>query len=167
MTIKVGDRIPAAAVKRRVNGAIEEVATEAFFAGRKVVLVGMPGAFTPTCSGRHLPGYVEQAEALKAEGADAIAVMSVNDPFVMEAWGKEQGVGDKVVMLADAEAEFTCALGLEAQMPPQAGLGLRTRRFALVADQGVVTHLAIETQPGLDLSAAEKVIAAMRAARGR
>jgi glutaredoxin/glutathione-dependent peroxiredoxin len=167
MTIKLGDRIPAATVKRRVNGAIEDVATEAFFAGRKVVLVGMPGAFTPTCSGRHLPGYVEQAAAIRNEGADAIAVMSVNDPFVMEAWGKDVGVGENVIMLADPMAEFTRALGLEVALPPQGGLGTRTRRFALVADQGVVTHLAIEPAPGLDLSAAEKVIEAMRAARGR
>lgn len=167
MTIKLGDRIPPATLKRRVNANIEDISTEAFFAGRKVVLVGMPGAFTPTCSGRHLPGYIEQSETLKAEGADAIAVLSVNDPYVMEAWGKEQGVGEKIVMLADPQAEFTRALGLEVAMPPLGGLGLRSRRFALVADDGIVTHLAIEPVPGLDLSAAEKVIEAMKAARGR
>ncbi|MSO70614.1 MAG: peroxiredoxin [Alphaproteobacteria bacterium] len=167
MTIKLGDRIPPATVKRRINGTVEDISTGAFFAGRKVVLVGMPGAFTPTCSGRHLPGYVEQAAAIKAEGADAIAVLSVNDPYVMEAWGKDQGVGENIVMLADPAAEFTRALGLEVMMPPQGGLGLRGRRFALVADQGIVTHLAIEPVPGLDLSAAEKVIEAMKAARKR
>jgi peroxiredoxin (alkyl hydroperoxide reductase subunit C) len=165
MTIKLGDRIPAATVKRRVNGAVEDIATQAFFAGRKVVLVGMPGAFTVTCSSRHLPGYVEHAQELRAQGADAIAVVSVNDPFVMEAWGKEQGVGDKVILLADPRAEFTRALGLDIQMPEQGGLGLRTKRFALVAEDGVVTHLAIEPVPGLDLSAAEKVVEAMKAQR--
>ena len=159
-TIKVGDRIPA--TKLTVAGAEgpKEVTTDEIFKGRKVVLFAVPGAFTPTCSARHLPGFVQHADAIKAKGVDEVVCMAVNDPFVMAAWARDQGVGDKILMLADGSAAFTRALGLELDLVAR-GLGVRSQRFALVAEDGKVTHLAIEAPGGFDVSRAETVLAAL------
>jgi len=125
-----------------------------------VVLFGVPGAFTPTCSAKHLPGFVEHAAALKAKGVDAVACMAVNDAFVMGAWGKDQGITDQVTMVADGSAAFTKAMGLEFDLTER-GLGVRCQRFALVAKDGKVTHVAVEAPGAFEVSKAEAVLAAL------
>ena len=125
-----------------------------------MVLFAVPGAFTPTCSAKHLPGFVQHADAFKAKGVDTIVCMAVNDAFVMGAWGKDQGVGDKVTMLADGSAAFTKALGLELDLMAR-GMGVRSQRIALVAEDGKVTHLAVEAPGGFDVSRAEAILAAL------
>ena len=161
MSIQVGDSIPAGAFKRKTAEGIEDISTDDLFTGKKVVLFSVPGAFTPTCSAKHLPGYVGQAAALKAKGVDTVACLSVNDSFVMDAWGENQGVGDDVLMLADGSGRYTKALGMELDLGDR-GLGVRGKRFAMVVDDGKVTHLAVEPNPGeLDVSSAESVLAAL------
>lgn len=123
----------------------------------KVVLFAVPGAFTPTCSSKHLPGFVKLAAEFKAKGVDKIVCLAVNDAHVMGAWGKDQKVGDAVVMLADGSGAFTKALGLELDLSAR-GMGLRSQRFALVAEDGVVTHLAVEEPGGFEVSRAEAVL---------
>ena len=157
MTIKVGDSIPAAKLMQATADGPKEVSTEELFAGKTVVLFGVPGAFTPTCSARHLPGFVEQADALKAKGADVVACVAVNDAFVLNAWAKDQGVEDKVVMLADGSAEFVKKLGLETDLTAR-GLGVRSQRFALVAKDRKVAHLAVEAPGAVEVSSAEAVL---------
>ena len=125
-----------------------------------MVLFAVPGAFTPTCSAKHMPGFVEHAEAIKAKGVDTIACLSVNDVFVMDAWAKDQRSGDKVLMLADGSANFAKALGLELDLIGR-GMGMRAQRFALVAKDGVVTHLGVEQPGGFDVSRAEAILAAL------
>ena len=158
MTIAAGDKIPD--VKVQVPGAKgpEPVQTSDLLGHGKVVLFGLPGAFTPTCSDHHLPGFVLRAEDLTAKGVDTIACISVNDAFVMKAWGEAQGVGEKVTMVADGSADFTKALGLEADMTGF-GMGLRSKRYAMIIEDGVVTDLAVESAPGLDVSSADAVLA--------
>lgn len=160
MTIKVGDSIPSMKLMQATPEGPKEVTTEELFGGKTVVLFGVPGAFTPTCSAKHLPGYVTNYEALKGKGADTVACMAVNDAFVMAAWGKDQGVGDKVVMLADGSAAFTKALGLELDLTAR-GLGVRCQRFVLVAKDGKVTHVAVEAPGAFEVSKAETVLAAL------
>jgi peroxiredoxin (alkyl hydroperoxide reductase subunit C) len=160
MTISVGDSIPAAKLMQATAEGPKEIATEDLFKGRTVVLFGVPGAFTPTCSAKHLPGFVQHRDALKAKGADVVACMAVNDAFVMGAWGKDQGVGDAVMMLADGSADFTRKLGLELDLTSR-GLGVRCQRFALVAKDGKVTHLAVEAAGAFEVSKAEAVLAAL------
>jgi len=143
MTIKVGDKIPNVTLNVMTEDGPDAVETNDFFAGKKVAIFGVPGAFTPTCSAKHLPGFVANADALKAKGVDAIACVSVNDPFVMGAWGKDQNVGDKVTMLADGSANFTKATGLELDLTAR-GLGLRCQRFSMVVDDGTVTNIHID-----------------------
>jgi len=138
----------------------KEVSTDDIFKGKKVVLFAVPGAFTPTCSAKHLPGFVQNAAAFKAKGVDEIVCLAVNDAFVMGAWAKDQGVGDGITMLADGSAAFTKALGLELDLVPR-GMGVRSQRFALVAQDGKVTHLAVEAPGGFDVSRAEAVLAAL------
>jgi peroxiredoxin len=157
MPIKVGDRLPEATLKQLGDG-IHDVSTRDIFAGKRVVLFAVPGAFTPTCSARHLPGYVEHFEALRAKGIDTIACMAVNDPFVMSAWKKQQNVPEGLLMLSDGNAEFTRKLGLELDATPF-GMGIRSQRFALVAEDGVVTHLFVEAPGEFRVSAAEHVLA--------
>jgi peroxiredoxin (alkyl hydroperoxide reductase subunit C) len=128
------------------------------FAGKKVVLVSVPGAFTPTCSKGHLPGYINHADELVAQGVDTIACMAVNDVFVMHAWGKDRGVGDKVVMLADGNGEYTKALGLELDATGF-GMGHRGQRFAIVVNDGVATHVAVEAAGEFNVSKAEAILA--------
>jgi peroxiredoxin (alkyl hydroperoxide reductase subunit C) len=160
MTIKVGDSMPAVKVMQATAEGPKEVAVDELFKGRTVVLFGVPGAFTPTCSAKHLPGFVTNAAALKAKGVDTIACMSVNDAFVMGAWGKDQGITDQVVLLGDGSAMLTKALGLELDLTAR-GLGVRCQRFALVAKDGKVTHVAVEAPGAFEVSKAEAVLAAL------
>ncbi len=160
MSIGVGDRIPSVGVKHKTGDTIEDVDTGELFAGKTVVLFGLPGAFTPTCSAKHVPGYLAHAGKLKAKGVDLIVCLSVNDAFVMEAWGRDQNVGDQIMMLADGNCAFTQAMGLDVDLSA-VGFGSRSRRFALVAKDGVVTHVAVEPERTLDVSAAEKILQAL------
>jgi len=155
--ISVGDKLPTEGLKTMGANGPEDVDFGAMTAGKKVVLFSLPGAFTPTCSAKHLPGYVQHADALKAKGVDSICCLAVNDAFVMGAWGQSQGADDKVTMLADGSGVFTKALGLELDLVA-AGLGMRGQRFALIAEDGVVTHLAIEEPGAFDVSSAESIL---------
>ena len=160
MTIKVGDRIPSATLYKMGKDGPEAVKTDDYFKGQKVVLFALPGAFTPTCSAKHVPGFVQNADAIKGKGVDKIACMSVNDAFVMGAWGKDQGAGDKVDMLADGSCELTRKMGLDFDLSER-GLGVRSKRYAMVVEDGVVKTLAVEPSPGLDVSSAEKILGAL------
>ena len=160
MTIKVGDSIPSMKLMTPTADGPKEIGTDEIFKGKKVVLFAVPGAFTPTCSSKHLPGFVQDADAIKAKGVDTIVCLAVNDVFVLGAWGKDQGVGDKVLLLADGSAAFTKALGLELDLVAR-GLGVRSQRFALIAEDGKVTHLAVEAAGGFDVSRAEAILAAL------
>jgi len=147
MTISVGDKMPSGSLMTMGENGPEEVSTEEMFGGKKVVLFGLPGAFTPTCSAQHVPSYVENHTALAAKGVDAVGCMAVNDAFVMGAWGKDQQVGNKVTMLADGSADYTRALGLELDLTAR-GMGLRCTRFAIVVDDGTVSAVQVEDNPG-------------------
>jgi peroxiredoxin len=160
MTIKVGDKIPSAKLHVITEQGPKDVTTDEIFKGKKVVLFALPGAFTPTCSAKHLPGFVQNASAIRAKGVDTIACLSVNDAFVMGAWGKDQKVGDKVMMLADGNAEFTRALGLENDNSSY-GMGLRSKRYAMVVDNGVVKALNVEKPGSFEVSSAEAVMKAL------
>ena len=157
MSIQVGDPIPAVTLKHLTEGGMQEISTDEIFKGKKVVLFAVPGAFTPTCSAKHLPGYVEQADALKAKGVDNVVCLAVNDPFVMQAWGKANSVGDKVLMLPDGNGTLTKALGLEMDGTAY-NLGHRSQRFALVAEDGVVTQLHVEKPGAFEVSSADYVL---------
>ena len=157
MTIKVGDKIPSVKLRTMTKDGPKEITTDDLFKGKKVVMFGLPGAFTPTCSAKHLPGFVQQAEAIRAKGVDTIACISVNDAFVMGAWGKDQNAGDKVLMLADGNAEFTKAAGLEMDGTGY-GMGLRSRRFSMVVDDGVVKHFNLEKPGAFEVSNAETIL---------
>ena len=156
-TIKVGDAIPSTKLMTATPDGPKEVSTDDLFRGKRVVMFAVPGAFTPTCSAKHLPGFVQNAEAIRAKGVDTIVCMAVNDPFVLAAWAKQQGVDDGIVMLADGSGQFTRALGLELDLVNR-GLGVRSQRFALVAQDGKVTHLAVEQPGDFDVSRAEAVL---------
>jgi peroxiredoxin len=157
MTIQVGDRIPEATLRVMTDDGIVQKSTKDIFEGKKVALFGVPGAFTPTCSAKHLPGFVDKSEALKSKGIDTIACLAWNDPFVMGAWGKAQNVGDKVVMLSDGNGELTEAMGL-AFDASGAGLGRRNRRFSMVVDDGVVKALNVEEGGAFEVSSAEHLL---------
>jgi len=159
MTIKVGDKIPAAKLSQMTSTGPAPVSTEEFFAGKKVVLFSVPGAFTPTCSAKHLPGFVNHADEIFAKGVDAIVCLSVNDVFVMNAWGKSANA-DKLQMLADGNGEFAKALGLELDARGF-GMGHRSQRFALIANNGVVTDLFVEAPGEFRVSSAEHVLASL------
>lgn len=143
MTIKAGDRLPAGKLTQATAEGPRAIEAQDFFKGRKVVLFCVPGAFTPTCDAKHLPGFVSKADELRAKGVDAIACLSVNDAFVMQAWGKSQNVGENVVMLADGNAEYVRALGLELDASGY-GMGIRGKRFALVVEDGVATEVLVD-----------------------
>ena len=160
MAINVGDKVPSATFTTFGPDGPAPLTTEELFKGKKVALFAVPGAFTPTCSAKHLPGFKEKAAALKAKGIDTIACVSVNDVFVMKAWGDNQGVGDDVLMLADGNGDFTRAVGLELD-GSRFGLGSRSQRYAAVLEDGVVTSIFVEQNPGLDVSSAESVLAAL------
>jgi glutaredoxin/glutathione-dependent peroxiredoxin len=157
MTIKVGDTIPSMKLMQGTKEGPKEISTDDIFKGKKVVLFAVPGAFTPTCSAKHLPGFVQNAGAFTAKGVDTVACISVNDAFVMGAWGKDQGTDEKVMMLADGSAAFTKALGLELDLNAR-GMGVRSQRFALVAQDGKVTHLAVEPAGQFGVSSAEDML---------
>jgi len=146
MSIQVGERLPHATLVKVTPDGPDQVATEDFFAGRKVALFSVPGAFTPTCSARHLPGFVEQAAAFKEKGVDEIACTAVNDAFVLDAWSKAGGATETVTMLADGNAEFATAIGLTADSSAY-GMGTRSQRYAMLVNDGVVEALHVE-QPG-------------------
>ncbi len=160
VTIKVGDTLPSVKLTLATRDGPREVSTEELFAGKLVVLFGVPGAFTPTCSAQHLPGFVENLAALKAKGVELVACMAVNDVFVMDAWGKANDLGDSITLLADGSCAFTHALGLELDLTNR-GLGIRCQRFALVADDLKITHLGIEPPGDFGVSRAESVLAAL------
>jgi peroxiredoxin len=158
MAIQVGGKIPEVTLKTITADGLQDVSTAELFGGKKVVLFAVPGAFTPTCSERHLPGFIEKAEEIKAKGVDRIVCLSVNDAFVMDAWGKAQGAGDKVTMLADGNGEFSRAVGLDFD-GSKFGMGLRSQRYALVVEDGVVTRLAVEEPMKFEVSSAEAILA--------
>lgn len=147
MTISVGDRLPEASLKTMTPDGAKELTTKDVFAGKTVVLFGVPGAFTPTCSNNHLPGFLENHDAIVAKGVDTIAVVAVNDHFVMGAWEKFTGGSGKILYLADGNGAFTRALGLDADLSG-GGLGLRSRRFSMIVENGVVKKLNVEDTPG-------------------
>ncbi len=159
MTIQVGDNIPQATLKVMGDNGPEDVSTTDLFGNGKVVLFAVPGAFTPTCTKAHLPGYVVHADDLKGKGVDKIVCMAVNDAFVMDAWGKAQNA-ENLTMVADGNGEFTKALGLTMDASGF-GMGQRSQRFALVAENGKVTHLAVDEGGALEVSSAEAVLAAL------
>ena len=158
--IKVGDALPGMKLTTATADGPKEVSTDEVFGAKKVVLFATPGAFTPTCSARHLPGYLQNVDALKAKGVETVACLAVNDPFVMGAWAKDQGVDGRLVMIADGSGAFTRALGLELDLTAR-GLGVRSQRFAMVVEGGKVTHLAVEAPGDFDVSKAESVLAAL------
>lgn len=157
MTIKVGDKVPAGQFTVMGENGPEPITADALFSGKKVLLFSVPGAFTPTCSAKHLPGYVENAEALQAKGVDTIACMAVNDVFVMSAWGKSAAADGKVLMLADGNGEYTRALGLEMDAS-KFGMGRRGQRFSLLVDDGVVSEVNIEPAGSFGVSSAETAL---------
>ncbi len=158
--IKLGDKIPGLKLMSPSSEGPREVDTAEIFGPGKVVMFAVPGAFTPTCSAKHLPGFTEHLAEMKAKGVDRIVCLAVNDVFVMGAWGKDQKVGDSIIMLADGSAAFTKALGLELDLTAR-GLGVRSQRFALIAQDGIVTHLAVEQPGGFEVSTAEAVLEAL------
>jgi len=160
MTIKVGDKLPSVTLRYLTPEGPQAVTTEEFFGGKKVALFGVPGAFTRTCSERHLPSYVNHAAELKAKGVDTIACLAVNDLFVMGAWGKERGADGKVVMLGDGSGDFTRAIGLELDRIKE-GMGIRSQRYSMLVEDGVVKALHVE-QPGqFDVSSGEAMLKAL------
>lgn len=156
MTISAGDSIPESRLQTMGEKGPVDITTDEVFSGKKVVIFGVPGAFTPGCSMTHLPGYVVKADEIKAKGVDTIACMAVNDAFVMDAWGKSQNAG-QLLMLADGNGDFTRALGLEVDASGF-GMGQRCKRFAMIVDNGTVTHVAVEPPGGIVETAAEKIL---------
>jgi len=166
MTIKVGDRLPEGTLTEctefdPANGCPmnpQTLAVGELVKGKKIVIFGLPGAFTPTCSAKHVPGYVANFDKLKAKGVDEIWCMAVNDGFVMAAWGREQKAGGKVRMMADGSADYTRKLGLELDLTAK-GMGVRCQRFAIIVDKGLVTELAVEAPSKFEVSSAEAILA--------
>ena len=157
MTIQVGDKLPSATLTTMTAEGPKPLTTSELCEGKKVVLFAVPGAFTPTCSVQHLPGFLENAQSFKDKGVDTVACVSVNDPFVMGAWGKDREVGENLMMLSDGNGDFTAAIGLEMD-GSGFGLGTRSQRYAMIIDDGVVSTLNVESGPGLDVSSAETIL---------
>ncbi len=160
MAIKVGDSLPVMKLMSAGPEGPKEVSTDALFKGKKAVMFAVPGAFTPTCSAKHVPGYLQHFEALKSKGVDEIVCLAVNDPFVLGAWAKDQGSEGKILMLADGSGTFTKAMGLELDLTAR-GLGVRSQRFVMIVEDMKVTHLAIEAPGDFDVSRAEAVLTAL------
>jgi peroxiredoxin len=159
MAVQVGDKVPATTMKVMGEKGPQDLTTSDVFDGKKVVLFALPGAYTPTCSAAHLPGFVVHADAIKAKGVDSIVCLSVNDAFVMAAWGADKNAGE-LVMAADGNGDFTKAMGLE--MDGSAfGLGTRSQRYAMIVDDGVITALNVESGPTFEVSSAEKILEAL------
>ena len=159
MAIQQGDKIPSCTLKVMGEKGPEDLSTDAIFNGKKVVVFAVPGAFTPGCSMTHLPGFVVSADKIKAKGVDSIVCVSVNDAFVMGAWGKDQNA-DELIMLADGNGELTNALGLELD-GSGFGLGTRSQRYSMIVDDGTITALNVEPGPGIEVSSAENILAAL------
>ncbi|MGA7266822.1 MAG: peroxiredoxin [Aestuariivirga sp.] len=157
MTIKIGDKLPAADFAVMTADGQQKLATDVVFGGRKVVLFAVPGAFTPTCSMNHLPGFVAAAEQIKAKGVDTIACVAVNDVHVMNAWGKHAGAEGKIMMLADGNGEFARATGLNVDLKPY-GMGERSKRYSMIVENGVVKQLNVEDKSGVNVSGAETIL---------
>ena len=157
MTLKVGDKLPSVTLKIMTAEGPKNVTTDEVFGGKRAILFALPGAFTPGCSMKHVPGYVQHYETIIKKGVDLIACLSVNDAFVMGAWEKDQKAEGKVMMLADGNGEFTNAVGL-AMDGTGFGMGMRSQRYAAIVEDGVVKHLAIEPAPGVDVSSAESML---------
>ena len=155
MTIKPGDRLPAATFAIKTEDGKKDVTTTDIFAGKTVVLFAVPGAFTPTCSRNHMPGFLQEADAIKAKGVDDIVCVAVNDHHVMKAWADSYGLGGKITVLADAEAQFTRAIGMLTPMP---GLGERSKRYSMIVRDGVVKTLNVEDKPGVNVSGASTIL---------
>ncbi|MEE4163511.1 MAG: peroxiredoxin [Woeseiaceae bacterium] len=158
MAIQAGDKMPAGVFGIMTESGPGAISTDDLFSGKKVVLFSVPGAFTPTCSNNHLPGFIDHADEILAKGVDTIACTAVNDVFVMNAWGKDRGVDDKVKMLADGNGDYVKALGLELDATGF-GMGLRGERFAILVDDGVATHVAVEAPGQFEVSSAEAILA--------
>jgi peroxiredoxin len=158
MTIKPGDRLPAAEFVTMTADGQQKLSTEAVFAGRKVVLFAVPGAFTPTCSMNHLPGFLAQADAIRAKGVDTIACTAVNDVHVMNAWARASGADGKILMLADGNGTFANACGLSIDLTAVA-MGTRSKRYAMIVEDGVVKSLNVEDKPGVNVSGADTILA--------
>ena len=157
MAIKEGEKIPDVTLK---TTSMKDITTQELFAGKKVVLFAVPGAFTPTCSLQHLPGFITQSDAIRAKGVDDIICVSVNDSFVMDCWGKDRGVGDKVTLIADGNAALAKALGLDFD-GSGIGFGTRSQRYAAIVEDGVVTKLAVEKPMAFEVSSAEAILEAL------
>jgi peroxiredoxin len=157
MAIKVGDKIPTVTLRHLIADGVQAVSSDDYFRGKKVAVFGLPGAYTRTCSSRHLPGYVANSAALKQKGIDEVACVSVNDAFVMAAWGKEHDAGSKVTMLGDGSCELTEALGLTVDRR-EAGMGIRSQRYSMVVDNGVVAELNVEPSGEYGVSSAEAML---------
>jgi glutaredoxin/glutathione-dependent peroxiredoxin len=157
MAIKAGDRMPSGTLKTMTKDGPKDITTDDLFKGKKVVLFSVPGAFTPTCDAKHLPGFVQLAEQVRAKGVDTIACMAVNDVFVMNAWGKHSGVADKILMLADGNGTYAKALGLELDASGY-GMGTRGQRFAIIVKDGVAEHVNVEAPGQFKVSAAEHIL---------
>lgn len=157
MTIRIGDTIPTASLTKVTEDGPDRISATDYFAGRRIALFSVPGAFTPTCSARHLPGFVDKADELKAKGIDEIACTAVNDAFVMAAWGKSSGVDGQVTMLADGNGEFAKAVGLEMD-GSKYGMGLRAQRYSMVVNDGVVEQLNVEEGGAFEVSSAEHLL---------
>ena len=155
MTISIGEKLPEATFKVRAGTEYADITIDDIFAGKKVVLFGLPGAFTPTCSMNHLPGFLENRDVILGKGVDDIAVVAVNDHHVMKAWAEATGGKDKIKFLADGTAAFTKAIGMDADMGP---MGLRSRRFSMIVEDGAVTQLNVEPGPGAEVSGAAVIL---------
>lgn len=160
MTIAIGDKLPTVDLYLMGEKGPDKVSSDNLFAGKRAVLFAVPGAFTPTCSRAHLPGYVVKADDLLSKGVDQIVCLSVNDAFVMDAWAKQQNADDKILMVADSDGEFTRAVGLEVDLSAR-GLGRRSQRYAMVIDDGVVTHLNVEEPGKFEVSDADTMLQAL------
>ena len=155
--IQVGNRVPDVELHRMSPSGPEAIKSGAWFDGKRVVLFALPGAFTPTCSGRHLPGYLEIADEIRSKGVDLIACLSVNDAYVMDAWRKDQGIEDEIEMLADGAGLFTSATGLELDLSKR-GFGMRSARYAMIVKDAVVTHLNVEAPGKFEVSNAATIL---------
>lgn len=158
MTIKAGDKLPDATFMTSSSEGPRPISSDELFKGKTVAVLALPGAFTPTCSAKHLPGFKEHAAEFRAKGVDTIACISVNDVFVMKAWGLDQGVGDDIIMLADGNGDFTKAIGLEMD-GSKFGMGLRSQRYSMLVKDGVVAQLNVEAPGKFEVSNAETMLA--------
>ena len=160
MTIQPGDKVPSLTLYQKTADGVGEISTDEIFKGKKVVVFALPGAFTPTCSASHLPGYVVKSDELFASGVDSIVCLSVNDAFVMGAWGEQHNVDDRVMMIADGSAKFTLAVGLELDLTNK-GMGMRSQRYAMIVSDGVVELLNVEAPGKFEVSDADTILASL------